>query len=115
MDERFRRILPDKFNEDIKKFLKNPGCSCNHPIYKKIITQATNELSKYYPDRLRIDTAELQQEAERVSQNNWTVINCSINELSDRLRKLPPGRKQLDIARYEDQVTVVINELDASF
>ena len=80
LDERFRQILPDKFNEDIKKFLKNPGCSCNHPIYKKIITEATNELSKYYPDRLRIDTAELQKETEKVRSTICTIPITSVTK-----------------------------------
>jgi chemotaxis methyl-accepting protein methylase len=35
--------------------------------------------------------------------------------LEKKLSKLGPGRKQLDVARWEDQVTVVINELDIVF
>ena len=50
-----------------------------------------------------------------MADNQWSVINCSIDDLEKQLRKLGPGRKQLDIARYEDQVTVVINELDIVF
>jgi hypothetical protein len=46
-----------------------------------------------------------------MAQNTWTVINCNIDELEKRLKALPPGRKQLELARYEDQVTVVVNEL----
>ena len=38
---------------------------------------------------------------------------CGCNEeLESKLQALPPGRKQLAIARYENLVTVVINELD---
>ena len=33
-------------------------------------------------------------------------------DLEKKLRKLPPGRKQLDVSRWEDQVTIVVNELD---
>lgn len=43
----------------------------------------------------------------------WTVINCHIESLEKELRKLPPGFKHLAICRYEDQVTVVVNQLDS--
>lgn len=115
MDERFRLTLPAELNEDIQKFLKNPGCSCNHPIYKKILKNGANQLAQYYPTKMRIEPEEIEREIERVSQNEWSVINCHIDELATHLRKLPSGRKQLDIARYQDQVTVVINELDIVF
>ena len=43
--------------------------------------------------------------------NDWSVINCHINDLNKELKKIRHGKKQIAIARYEDQVTVVINEL----
>lgn len=43
------------------------------------------------------------------------VINCHKDELEHRLQKLGPGRKQIAICRYEDQVTAVINELEIIF
>lgn len=115
LDERFRQTLPDDLSEDIQKFLRNPGCSCNHPIYRKVLKNAATQLAQYYPGKMRVEPEEIEKEIERVSKNEWTVINCSIDELAGRLRKLPPGRKQLDIARYQNQVTVVVNELDAIF
>ena len=54
-------------------------------------------------------------EQEKLAKNNFSIINCSIGELEDRMKSLPSGRKQIAIARYEDQVTVVINELDQIF
>ena len=115
LDERFRQTLPDDLSEDVQKFLKNPGCSCNHPVYKKVLRNAATQLAQYYPGKMRVEPEEIEKEIERVSQNEWTVINCNINELAAKLRKLPPGRKQLDVARYQDQVTVIVNELDAVF
>ena len=115
LDERFRQTLPDDLTDDVKKFLKNPGCSCNHPIYKKILKNGATQLAQYYPGKMRIEPEEIEREIERVSQNEWTVISCHIDELAARLKKLPPGRMQLDIARYQDQVTVVINHLDIVF
>ena len=52
------------------------------------------------------------EQVSKLSQNNFSIINCSITELESKLRSLSPGRKQIAISRYEDQVTVVINELD---
>lgn len=112
LDERFRQTLPDDLKPDVDKFLKNPGCACNHPIYKKIIAKASNHLNQYYPTKESVNLDEFQKEVEKASENHWSVINCSIDELAEKLKKLPNGRKQLDIARFQDQVTVVINELD---
>ena len=70
------------------------------------------QLSRYYPDMQVPDT---DHEIARMAENHWTVINCHIDELEKRLSKLGPGRKQLDVARYQDQVTVVVNDLDVIF
>lgn len=47
-------------------------------------------------------------------KNYWTVINCAVKDLEARLKSLPPGRKFVSIARYEDQVTVVIDEPESA-
>lgn len=104
-DERFKNNLPDSFKEDLKKWEKNPGCGCNVPFYKKIIENAKDVLSKYYPNKII-------EEISIFSENSFSVINCSINDLEGVLKKMGPGRKQIAIARYEDQVTVILNEID---
>ncbi len=43
--------------------------------------------------------------------NDFHVINCSIGEVEERIKRLPHGHKQIAIARYEDQVTVIVNIL----
>lgn len=108
-DHRFRESLPSDFKEDIQKYLQNPGCGCNVPIYKKIMEQAKEQLQKYYPNRV---IANLEEEAKNLAKNNFSVINCKAEELEAKLRKLPPGRKQIAITRYENEVTVIVNELD---
>ena len=110
LDDRFRETLPENFKEDIKKFLDNPGCSCNHPIYRKVLKDASKQLALYYPSKEIVE-----EEESNLLKNEWTVINCHINDLQKNLRRLGPGRKQLDVARWEDQVTVVVNELDIIF
>jgi len=114
LDERFRSSLPENLKEDVQKFLKNPGCACNHPIYLKVMRNAAKQVSEYFPAKEN-NADEIEQEIEKIAQNNWQVINCHVNELSAELRKLGSGRKQLDIARYQDQVTVVINHLEGVY
>ena len=59
--------------------------------------------------------ANIREENKKLAENYWNVINCHIDDLEYNLKKLPPGRKQLDLSRYEDQVTVVINEIDVLY
>lgn len=111
-DRRFRDSLPNTFQEEIQKYLQNPGCACNVPLYKKVMVDAKTQLQEYYPNR---SISNLEEEAQKLAENHWSVINCRADELEARLKKLPPGRKQLAITRFEDQVTVVVNELDFIF
>jgi hypothetical protein len=108
-DKRFRDSLPESFQSEIQKYLQNPGCACNVPIYKKIMTEAKQQLQAYYPNR---NIANLDEEAKKLAENHFSVINCHVDELEKKMRNLPSGRKQIAIARFEDQVTVVVNELD---
>lgn len=109
-DVSFRQKLPTQFKEDIQKYEQNPGCSCNLPIYRKILKEAGTYLLAYYPNKTELSNPD--EELLKLAKNNWKVINCHVDELEDKLKKLPVGRKQIAITRYIDQVTVVINELD---
>lgn len=111
-DARFRSSLPESFKDDIQKYLNNPGCACNVPIYQKVMREAKKELQAYFPNR---SVADLDEEVKKLAQNHWSVINCHVSELEAKLRKLSPGRKQVTVARFEDQVTVVVNELDVIY
>jgi len=108
-DSRFRESLSPEFNELVQKYLQNPSCACNLPLYKKIMTDAKQELKAYYPNR---SIADIDEEARKLAENNFSVINCRIDELEEKLKKLPSGRKQIACARYENFITVVVNELD---
>lgn len=111
-DSRFRAILPSEMSVDIDEYLKNPGCPCHLPFYQKIIKNCKDQLSRYYPGR---EISDHEEELKAIAANHWRVINCHITELESKLAGLGPGRKQLDVARWQDQVTVVINELDVVF
>ena len=108
-DERFRNALPEELSNEVQRFLNNPGCSCNHPIYRSVMKKASSQLAEYFPSKTPVD---IEEEMKQLAKNEWSVINCTVDELVHHLKKLPPGRKQLDIARYENQITIVVNELD---
>jgi hypothetical protein len=114
LDPRFRETLPPALNDDVAKFLKNPGCSCNHPIYSNVMRKASKQVADYFPAK-EAAVEEFEKEVEKLAKNEWQVINCNVNELADRLRALGPGRKQLEVARWQDQVTVIINHIDGVY
>ena len=109
-DSRFRDTLPKTI--DLQKYLNNPGCACNVPIYKQILQECKKQLEEYFPGRI---ITNLEEEIKQLAQNNWQVINCYVNDLESELRKLGTGRKQISCSRYEDQITVIINHLDYLF
>lgn len=109
-DERFQALFPE-LKEDIQKVIKDPGCACNRNIYLKFF-HYKDRLEKFFPNRL-VESEE--EEKEQLAQNHWNVISCHISELEAKLRALPPGRKQIAVARWQDQVTVVVNHMDILF
>ncbi len=111
-DIAFRRSLPSELAEDIQKYLQNPGCPCNMPVYKRILKLCAKQLREYFPGR---DVVNPDEELAKLAENHFTVINCHVDELENILKSLPPGRKQIAPARYEDKITVIINELDLIF
>ena len=107
----FRELFPE-LKEDIAKVLHNPSCGCNVPLYDKFF-KFKDRLAKYFSER---DIKSPQEEAEEASQNHWNVINCKVDELEDVLNKLHKvGRLQLAVARYEDQITVIVNDIGVVF
>lgn len=108
-DERFLDSLPSEFKEDIIKYKNNPSCNCNTDFYKKIFSNCKKQLKQYFP---HLEVSEDLNTSSRIEQlNDWSVINCHIDDLNKELKKIRHGKKQIAIARYEDQVTVVINEV----
>lgn len=112
LDPRFRDNLPLEIKPEVVKFLDNPAYACNVPLYRKILKDCKQNLADYFPEKI---VQEEEKEIEKLSENNFMVINCHVTELQNYLKKLPKGRKQIAIARYEDQLTVIVNELDVLF
>ena len=104
-DGRFRELFPE-LKSDIHKVLNDPSCGCNVPIYNKFF-QFKDRLAKYFSTR---DIKEPDEPVEP-NQNHWNVINCKASELEGILNQLHKlGHPQLAVARYEDEVTVIVNE-----
>lgn len=131
-DPAFIAKLPESLGPDLEKIKANPSCGCNAKLYEKILQEAGSIVAEYFPEKTTPTEEELNQqraeqaamaaqaeearkahEAQQQAQmlNNWSVLNCGINELEARLKSLPQGRKQITLSRYEDQVTVVVNNL----
>lgn len=107
-DERFRNLFPE-LRHEIDKLLKQTNCgSCMVPLSRKILNDYPDKVQEYFPNRKVVRPDD---EAKALAENHWTVVNCHVDELEGHLKKLPPGRVQLAITRYGDQVTCVINEL----
>jgi hypothetical protein len=111
-DGRFRDILPLDIRDDVAKYLHCPSCASNVPLYRKILKTCQKQLQEYFPGK---EIFNEEEDIKNLANNNWLVINCSVNELESRLRALPKGRKQVAVCRWEDQCTVIINELDVLF
>jgi len=106
----FRRSLPEILKEGIIKYEQNPGCPCNVPFYRDVLKYGVRQLKEHFPGMGDVVNPDL--EFPKLTENNWSVISCHINDLEKKLKELPNGRKQIAITRWEDQVTVVVNELD---
>lgn len=106
----FTDKLPQDVRPDLESFLSNPECNCHNKFIAKIAKNFKKELLEFFPDKQEIFDEE--QEKRELMNNRWRVINCHISELEGHLKMLGGGRKQIEVARFNDQVTVVINELD---
>lgn len=108
-DSKFRLSLPPELKEDIKKYEQNPNCPCNLDVYRNILKFGAKQLKEYYPDKEMVNP---DIDLPPLQSNTWTVINCSVQEIESKLKAMGQGRKQIVVARYEDQATVIINDLD---
>lgn len=110
-DEKFRTLFPE-LEKDFQQVISNPSCACNTPVYKKVL-EYPEKLKIYFPTKEIISQ---QEEINELSKNNWSVINCKSNELEKMLNSLHKyGRKQIAVARYEDEITIIVNDLGVIF
>ncbi len=108
-DGRFRDALPLEIRDEVVKYLHCPSCASNINFFRKVHKTCRKQLVEYYPGKEFFDE---EKEIETLAENHWSVFSCHINDLESKLRGLPKGRKQIAMARWEDQITVVVNEMD---
>ena len=109
-EESFRKTLPQEMEKYVNSYLKNPNCSCNASFYRKILNDYREQLTAFYPEAEFDPIVETPNHL-KAPKESWIVINCHVDELEGKVKALPRSRKQISIARYEDQVTLVANIL----
>jgi len=108
---KFRELFPE-LEKEIKEVISNPSCPCHIPTYD-LFFRYKDRLQQYFSMK---EIKSPQEEAEDESQNNWSVINCKAHELEDVLNKLhKQGRLQIAIARFENEITLVVNSLGIAY
>lgn len=101
-DIRFQELFPE-FKPNFEKYLKDPGCACNVKLLKALMKKK-DKLRKYFP------TKEI-PDAEEETKNEWAVINCPIDQLETRLQSYPKTKRMVAAARWQDRVTVILNDV----
>lgn len=96
----FRDLFPE-WKDQIGKFLANPGCECNRPLLISIL-ESKDRLESYFKRPIKVAMS-LPPRGGQVR-----VINTDIHRLEEELRNLPPGMKYIALARYQDQITAVV-------
>jgi hypothetical protein len=110
LDRKFRNLYPD-LEKDMDKWMDNPGCKCNIPLYNTILSDI-EILKKYFGSDIVITSPPLPEDNSSDQINHWTVFNGSVNDLEKFLNDLSSGPKQVAVARWEDQITVIVNDPD---
>lgn len=105
----FRKRFPE-LRVEFDDFIQKNGCAfCAKKMVEGLMSYK-DRLYDYFGDvNLAIEAPEA---FDPVGDNNFTIINCGIHELEDKLNALPPAAYQITAARYEDQVTVVVNRIN---
>ena len=106
-DPAFRALFPD-LGEHFSKFFQKPGCKCNGYLYIQIIKNL-DKLTEWFGQDIELDQVLSGMVA---GKNEWTVISGTIDEMEDILNALPRGPKTFAVARWENQLTIVIRDLD---
>ena len=105
----FRKLFPE-LRAQFDGYIQKPGCGhCAAQLISGLMG-FQDRLQTYFGE-VDFDVAP-PESFDPVGAMNFSVINCSIPELEDRLNALPVAAYQITVARYEDQVTAIINRLD---
>ena len=101
----FRELFP-QWKSQIDKFLSNPNCECNRSLLLAILDQKP-KLEAYFGGPVQLLVNVSKDQNQRV-----VVINTSVHNLESELRKLPMGPKYISLARFQNEITAVIQLLN---
>ena len=99
-DKRFQELFPE-YQERIQQFIKDPGCACHTPFLHTFF-QHKDRLKKYFPTK-NIVLPEI--------RNDWSVLNCHIEEADKNLKSYPKTKRMIAAARWQNQLTVILNDI----
>jgi hypothetical protein len=108
-DLNFRQLYPE-LNKEMYEWIANPDCKCNVPLYNAILSDI-KRLKSYFGDNIVVVEPLLPIEQDQI--NKWQVINCKVDELENVLKNISSlnyGPKQIACCRYQDDITVIIND-----
>jgi len=111
-DKRFQDLFPE-FIEQIKAYLKDPGCGCNIAFLRTLL-KYKDRLQEYFPTK-EVITPEEEEKQLKNLKNEWQVINCNVFNLAEKLKELPKGKRMMAASRFRDKMTIVVNDVDAIF
>jgi len=105
----FRNLFPE-LRAQFDGYIQKPGCGhCASQLISGLM-EFQDRLLQYFGE-VTFDVM-TPESFDPVGAMNFSVINCSIHQLEDKLNALPTGAYQITVARYEEQVTAIINRLD---
>lgn len=108
-DDRFLAQFPE-LSGLVGRYRTQKHCgSCGVELARAIIEKYPERVREYFPGREVLTPRE--EAAAVAATEDYTVINCKTTELEAKLRRLPPGRKYVTVARWQDEVTVIVNHL----
>jgi len=93
----FRLLFPE-FKDEINKFVKCTNCENNGSLLRKILNHK-DRIEKFLSDK---------NENVPKLQDEFKVINTGIENLEEELRKIPIGSRVESLARFDNNVTVII-------
>lgn len=104
--QKFRDLFPE-YKVALERYLKDPGCACNLGLVKDLM-RMKDRMQQYFPDK----ECQTPEEEESELKNEWMVINCNVNDLEQKLKRLSKGKRIVAAARFKDRITAIVNDIE---
>ncbi len=104
--QKFRDLFPE-YKVALERYLKDPGCACNLGLIKDLM-RMKDRMQQYFPDK----ECKTPDEEESELKNEWMVINCNVNDLEQKIKRLSSGKRIVAASRFKDRITAVVNDIE---